>query len=112
MVDLLQRRAKLMDALRTVTGTVVQEASPAQDDRKGRTGVPGRASAIMVEALRAAGAEGLAGGEVNRKILDAGLSVAAADKAKSRLKHAGIVKLEEGRWRLTDKGRKEAAKAK
>lgn len=112
MTGLLLRRARLKDALREVTGTVVKEASPAQDDRKARTGVPGRASAIMVEALRDAGAEGLGGGEINRKVLDAGLSVAAADKAKARLKHAGIVKLEEGRWRLTEKGKREATAAK
>lgn len=109
MAGLLLRRARLKDALREVTGTVVREASPAQDDRKVRTGVPGRASAIMVEALYEAGAEGLGGGEVNRKVLGGGLSVAAADKAKARLKHAGIVKLEEGRWRLTEKGKKEVA---
>jgi hypothetical protein len=109
MAGLLLRRARLKDALREVTGTVAKEASPAQDDRKAHTGVPGRASAIMVKALRESGNDGLTGGEVNRKVLDAGLSVAAADKAKARLKHAGIVKLEEGRWRLTEKGKKEAA---
>jgi predicted transcriptional regulator len=113
MAGLLLRRARLKDALREVTGTVVREASPAQDDRKARTGVPGRASAIMVEALRVAGTEGLAGGEINRKILGSGLSVAAADKAKARLKHAKLVELtEDKRWRLTEKGKREATATK
>jgi predicted transcriptional regulator len=110
MAALLLRRARLKDAIREVTGTVVAEASPAQGDRVARTGVPGNASTIMVEALRSAGTNGLGGGEVNKKILDAGLSVAAADKAKARLKHAGIVELKDKRWRLTEKGKEAASK--
>lgn len=66
-------------------------------------------SSIMIIALAKAGAEGLSGTEVNKVILDRGLSVAAADKAKARLKHAGFVELKDGRWRLTEKGRKEAS---
>lgn len=36
--------------------------------------------------------------------------MAAADKAKARLKHAGIVELKDTRWRLTEKGKKEAGR--
>jgi hypothetical protein len=111
-VALLLRRGRLKEALREVSSAVVTEASPAQDERTAQTGVPGKASAIIVEALRKATSEGLAGGALNKKILDAGLSVAAADKAKARLKQAGIVKLEDGLWRLTEKAKKEGAAAK
>jgi hypothetical protein len=111
-VALLLRRGRLKEALREVSTAVVTEASPAQDERAAQTGVPGKASAIIVEALRKTTSEGLAGGALNKKILDAGLSVAAADKAKARLKQAGIVKLEDGMWRLTEKAKKEGAGAR
>jgi len=109
MGGLLMRRERLKDAIREVTGTVVAEATPAQNDRQARTGAKGNSSSIMIIALAKAGADGLSGGEVNKAILDRGLSVAAADKAKARLKHAGMVDLKDGRWRLTEKGKKEAS---
>ena len=109
MANLLLRRARLMDAIREVTGTVVAEAAPAQNDRQAWTGAKGNSPSVMMVALAKAGADGLSGGEVNKAILDRGLSVAAADKAKARLKHAGMVELKDGRWRLTEKGKKEAA---
>ncbi|MGP8122259.1 MAG: hypothetical protein ACLP8B_17285 [Xanthobacteraceae bacterium] len=99
IVQLKMRKERIAGALREVTGAVIREASPAQNDRVAATGVPGKAAAVIVEALRAAGENGLSGAELNAKVLEAGLSVAAADKAKTRLKHSKMVTLENGRWR-------------
>jgi len=112
MAELMMRRARLKDVLREVSNVIVREASPAQDVRQERTGAKGNASSIMMTALAKAGADGLLGSEVNKAIQNRGLSVAAADKAKGRLKHALLVELgADRRWRLTDKGKKEIAAA-
>ena len=73
-----------------------RERRPTPDDYV----VPGKAATVIVEALRAAGAAGLSGAELNKKVMDAGLSGAAADKAKTRLKQARTVTQKDGRWRL------------
>lgn len=70
--------------------------------------VPGRAGALIAGALRTAGKLGLTGGELNKVVQDAGLSLAAADKAKARLKQSGVITLEGGQWRLVP-NRKKAA---
>jgi DUF1009 family protein len=111
MANLLLRRARLMDAIREVTGAVVAEAAPAQNDRQTQTGAKGNSSSIIVAALAKSGVGGLSGSEVNKVILDRGLSIAAADKAKARLRHAGMVELKDRRWRLTEKGKKATAGA-
>ena len=108
IVQLKLRKERIAGALKEVTGAIIREASPAQDDRVAATGVPGKAAAKIIEALKAAGANGLSGAELNTKVLDAGLSVAAADKAKTRLKHAKMVTLEDGRWRLVAQQKKAA----
>jgi hypothetical protein len=110
--ELMVRRARLKEALKEVSNVIVREASPAQDARQERTGAKGNASSIMLTALAKVGAAGLSGGEVNKAILDRGLSVAAADKAKGRLKHAKLVELgDDRRWRLTEAGKKGVAAA-
>jgi hypothetical protein len=110
--ELMMRRARLKDVLREVSNVIVREASPAQDVRQERTGAKGNASSIMMTALAKAGADGLFGSEVNKAIQNRGLSVAAADKAKGRLKHALLVELgADRRWRLTEKGKKAIASA-
>jgi len=110
--ELMIRRTRLKEALKEVSNVIVQEASPAQDARAERTGAKGNASSFMMTALAKAGPDGLSGSEVNKAIQDRGLSIAAADKAKGRLKHADLVKLgEDRRWRLTEKGKKEIAAA-
>lgn len=98
IVELKLRRERVAGALREVVGVVPAEAKPTQATEEGAaaTAVPGRAAALIVDALRAAGKDGLAGGELNKKVQDGGLSLAAADKAKGRLKHSGAVTLEGG----------------
>lgn len=108
IVELKLRRERVAGALREVVGVVPTEAKSANEEGTATTTVPGRAAALIVDALRAAGKEGLAGGELNKKVQDAGLSLAAADKAKGRLKHSGAVTLEGGRWRLAANWKKAA----
>jgi hypothetical protein len=108
IVQLKLRRERVADALKEVAGVVVakpkfEPAATAKD-----VVVPGRAGALIAGALRTAGKLGLTGGELNKVVQDAGLSLAAADKAKARLKQSGVITLEDGQWRLVP-NRKKAA---
>lgn len=107
IVELKMRRERVVGALKEVVGVVATEANSAPTGSTA-TVVPGKAASLILEALRVAGRDGLAGGELNTKVQDAGLSVAAADKAKARLKQSGAVTLEGGRWRLVPNRKKPA----
>lgn len=108
IVELKLRRERVASALREVAGAVAVKEQPECATAHVEPAVPGRAAALIVKALRPAGKNGLSGGELNKIVQEAGLSSAAADKAKARLKHSGAVTLEDGRWRLAS-GRKLAA---
>ncbi|MCK1446770.1 hypothetical protein IVB43_30865 [Bradyrhizobium sp. 48] len=100
IVQLKLRRERVTEALKDVAGIVVAKPKSKRAATRLEAAVPGRAGALIAEALRTAGKFGLTGGELNKVVQDAGLSLAAADKAKARLKQSGTVTLLDGRWRL------------
>lgn len=68
-------------------------------------GFGGAAARLIGEALQKCKADGATGAELTAAVIAGNLKLAAADKAKTRLKHAGMVILDEARrWRLTSKG--------
>ena len=78
--------------VRPVPRRIVRETEPS-----------GKAVTAIVDALRTAGVDGLEAGELNKRVRETGLSAAAVAKAKTRLKRALLVTLEDGRWRLPQK---------
>ncbi|MET4207345.1 hypothetical protein [Bradyrhizobium sp. LA2.1] len=106
IVQLKIRRERIVDTLREISGAVGAGASPSgldsqrvsAPDGMNKAPIQGKASALIVEALRTAGELGLSGAELSKKVIDAGLSSAAADKAKTRLRQAGMVTQKGGRW--------------
>jgi hypothetical protein len=62
------------------------------------------AAQILVEALDRAGPMGMSGGEMNRLVVDGGLSKDASEKAKVKIKRDGRVFHDEGgrRWYALD----------
>lgn len=105
IVQLKLRRERVADALKEVAGVVVAKRKFKRAAPRLEAAVPGRAGVLIAEALRTAGKIGLSGGELNKVVQDAGLSLAAADKAKARLKQSGAVTLVDGRWRLVGNGK-------
>jgi hypothetical protein len=109
IVELKLRRERVAGALKEVVAVVVAPKHKVeQDTEQTAIAVPSSTSVLITDALRAAGKDGLSGGDLNKKVQEAGLSLAAADKAKARLKQAGAVTLEGGRWRLAPDKKKVA----
>jgi hypothetical protein len=105
IVQLKLRRERVVDALKEVADVVVAKPKFERATTRVEAAVPGRAGVLIAESLRTAGKFGLTGGELNKVVQDAGLSLAAADKAKARLKQSGAVTLVDGRWRLVGDGK-------
>ncbi|RTM15261.1 MAG: hypothetical protein EKK33_01415 [Bradyrhizobiaceae bacterium] len=98
IVGTLKELAESMDGVEPPSRAGCQISTVSRSSKA--VAVPGKAAAVIVDALRAAGAMGLSGAELNKKVMDAGLSGAAADKAKTRLKQAQTLTQKDGRWHL------------
>ncbi|NNM74209.1 hypothetical protein [Enterovirga aerilata] len=83
------RQAELLRLLDRGGGTVLPSAAATNTAPVPR--LRSLAAQIMVEALEKAGPRGLSGGELNKLVVDGGLSKDAAEKAKVKIKRAGQV---------------------
>jgi hypothetical protein len=101
IVGLMLRRERIKGALIEVVGAV-EGTSVAQNQRAGTPRFRGKAFEIMIGALGAAGEIGLPAADLNKKVIDAGGSLWAAEKARTRLRRARMATLQDGRWRLTN----------
>ena len=103
IVQLKMRRERMADTLKEISGQIAN-VSPVRKRRPvgpdDRSAIQGKAATVITEALRAAGDDGLSGAELSKKVVEAGLSSAAADKAKTRLRQSQSVTQRNGRWYL------------
>ena len=67
------------------------EARPAPAERMPAPKVSGLVAQVIVDALAKAGAKGLSGTEVNDAVRDAGYTLDASEKNKTRLKNKNLV---------------------
>lgn len=103
IVQLKMRRERMADTLKEISGQIVN-VSPIKKKRPvgpdNKSAVQANAATVITEALRTAGDDGLSGADLTKKVVEAGLSSAAADKAKTRLRQSKSVTQRDGRWYL------------
>lgn len=117
MIATLQQGAAYAPEPTEAAGRTEKEApaQPAQVDEPVSGGVErlpvpqvsGLVAQVIVDALSKAGAKGLSGSEVNDAVRDAGFTLDASEKNKTRLKRQNLVYHDRKaqHWYLTDPGK-------
>jgi hypothetical protein len=98
---LRMKRAKLADALGVITPAEQVSPQPKKPVEPSKVQVPPMsASEAILAALKATDGKGLSTIELRGKLEKRGISASASDKARTRLKGAKQIKLENDRWVL------------